>query len=275
MRAPIPTTTRAASGARAPWRWALTGGVLGLLLALLAGAPARWLGTALRWATDERVQLQAERGTVWSGSARLSLGGGPGSRDPRSLPGRISWRWGLTWPGLTLALNADCCTPEPLQWRLLGTAKGLLVQLQDQQSQWPLELLAGLGAPWNTLQAQGQLRWQSNGLQWSRGWQHPAAQWHGQTALQVQGLSSRLSTLQPMGSYRLTLQADAQGSATPELRLSTVHGPLRLQGQGQWTGQRLRFAGEATADEGAEAALSNLLNIIGRRDGARSLLSLG
>jgi len=48
-----------------------------------------------------------------------------------------------------------------------------------------------------------------------------------------------------------------------------------LQGQGQWIGSRLRFSGEARADEGAEAALSNLLNIIGRRQGARSLLSLG
>jgi general secretion pathway protein N len=40
-------------------------------------------------------------------------------------------------------------------------------------------------------------------------------------------------------------------------------------------GQRLRFAGEARASAGHEEALSNLLNIIGRREGSRSLLSLG
>jgi general secretion pathway protein N len=40
-------------------------------------------------------------------------------------------------------------------------------------------------------------------------------------------------------------------------------------------GQRLRFTGEASAAPEREAQLSNLLNIIGRRSGARSLISLG
>ena len=44
---------------------------------------------------------------------------------------------------------------------------------------------------------------------------------------------------------------------------------------GQWVGQRLRFAGEASATPEREGALSNLLNIIGRRNGARSLITLG
>ena len=37
----------------------------------------------------------------------------------------------------------------------------------------------------------------------------------------------------------------------------------------------LRFAGEASATPEREGALSNLLNIIGRRNGARSLITLG
>ena len=78
-----------------------------------------------------------------------------------------------------------------------------------------------------------------------------------------------------MGSYRLWLQGTDSGTATPQLALSTLQGPLRLSGQGQWVGQRLRFVGEAEAETGHEEALSNLLNIIGRRDGARSLLSIG
>ncbi|RYY92801.1 MAG: type II secretion system protein N, partial [Comamonadaceae bacterium] len=42
-----------------------------------------------------------------------------------------------------------------------------------------------------------------------------------------------------------------------------------------WNGRALRFDGEASAAPGREDALSNLLNIIGRRDGARSLITLG
>ena len=257
----------------APWRWAVLGGLLGALIALLAGAPARWLGAGVRWATHERVLLQAERGTVWSGSASLTLTGGAGAQDRRTLPGRVAWRWGLVWPGLSLQLSADCCTPQPLQWRVLASTEGLTVQLDNQQSQWPMSLLAGLGAPWNTLDAEGRLQWQSSGLQLR--WHQGRLQWQGQTQLQVQDLSSRLSTLRPMGSYQIVLQGQAQGTPTPELTLRTVQGPLQLQGQGQWQNQRLRFTGEASAQEGSEAALTNLLNIIGRRDGSRSLLSLG
>ena len=109
------------------------------------------------------------------------------------------------------------------------------------------------------------------GLQWAEG----RLQVQGQVELQAQGMSSRLSTLKPMGSYHLQLRGTDEGSPTPELKLSTLQGPLQLTGQGQWVGARLRFTGEARADEGSESALSNLLNIIGRRQGARSLLSLG
>lgn len=259
--------------ARAPWRWAMLGGVLGLLVALVVGAPARWLSSAVRWATQERVLLQAERGTVWSGSARFTLAGGPGSQAQRSLPGRLNWRWGLAWPGLSLELSADCCTAQALRWQLLATGEGVQLRLQDQQSSWPMGVLAGLGAPWNTLEAEGRLQWQSHGLQLH--WQAQRLQWLGRTELQVQQLTSRLSTLQPMGSYRIVLQGSAAGTPTPELTLATEQGPLQLQGQGQWRDQRLRFVGEAWADEGFETALANLLNIIGRRNGSRSLLSLG
>lgn len=270
MRRRTPSSTAASS---APWRWAVLGSLSGLLLALLLGAPARWLGAAVRWASQDRVQLQAERGTVWAGSAHLTLTGGPGTQDRRSLPGRISWRWGLVWPGLSLQVSAECCTAQPLQWRLVYTNQGPSLQLQDQQSNWPMAVLAGLGAPWNTLQAQARLQWQSSGLQWR--WQQGQLHWQGQTQLRVTELTSRLSTLRPMGSYRLALQGTETGTPTPSLTLATLQGPLQLSGQGQWLGQRLHFKGEALAEPGHEDVFSNLLNIIGRRDGARSLLSLG
>jgi general secretion pathway protein N len=37
----------------------------------------------------------------------------------------------------------------------------------------------------------------------------------------------------------------------------------------------VKFRGEARSATVDEAALSNLLNIIGRRDGARSIISIG
>ena len=46
-------------------------------------------------------------------------------------------------------------------------------------------------------------------------------------------------------------------------------------GTGQWVGGRLRFEGVASAAPDRLEALSNLLNIIGRRDGARSVIKVG
>jgi len=108
---------------------------------------------------------------------------------------------------------------------------------------------------------------QALALHWASGrWQVA-----GSAQLDAQDLSSRLSTLRPMGSYRLTLS----GGAAPELQLVTLAGSLQLSGQGQWVGNKLRFVGEASAAPESQAALSNLLNIIGRRNGARSTIKLG
>jgi general secretion pathway protein N len=92
--------------------------------------------------------------------------------------------------------------------------------------------------------------------------------------VEAQDLVSRLSTLRPLGSYRMDVRAEADGNTTT-LALKTLSGRLQLQGQGQWVGGRLRFQGVAEAAPDSEAALNNLLNIIGRRQGPRSLLNIG
>ena len=74
-----------------------------------------------------------------------------------------------------------------------------------------------------------------------------------------------------MGSYRITFT----GGPVPSLQLDTIEGALQLTGSGSWVGSRLRFTGEASAAPDREAALSNLLNIIGRRNGARSTITVG
>ena len=56
---------------------------------------------------------------------------------------------------------------------------------------------------------------------------------------------------------------------------SEKDGVLRLDGSGQWVGSRLRFNGEARAAPGHEAQLANLLNLLGRRQGDRAILSQG
>ena len=147
--------------------------------------------------------------------------------------------------------------------------KGMRLVLQDGQSQWPASLLVGLGTPWNTVQAQGQLSATTQGFTVEFG--PKGLSFVGRLQLDALNISSRLSTLTPMGSYRFTLM----GGPSPSLELSTLEGSLQLSGQGQWIGQRLRFKGEASAAPDRVEALSNLLNILGRRDGARSIITVG
>ena len=87
-------------------------------------------------------------------------------------------------------------------------------------------------------------------------------------------MASSLSTLEVLGSYRLSLLGDARGDSA-QVQLSTTDGALQLAGSGLWAASRLRFNGQASAAPGSEAALGNLLNIIGRRQGALSLISSG
>lgn len=264
---------RAQDGLRPRWRYAVIGGVLGLVLAMLIWAPARWLAWGVAQASQGQVQWLDARGTVWAGSAQLLLSGGAGSRDPLALPGRVRWTLTPAWTGLRLGWQADCCMAQAAHLQVRLGASTLNLQVSDHPSQWPAALLAGLGAPWNTLQPEGQLQLRTEGLQLN--WAQGRLQMRGLIDLNLQNLSSRLSPIKPLGSYSIALTGTPEGTPTPGLQLNTIQGPLRLSGQGQWVGQRLRFTGEASAEEGSEAALSNLLNIIGRRQGARSLLSLG
>jgi general secretion pathway protein N len=243
--------------------------VTGLLLALVLFAPARWLAAGVERATGSRVLLTDTRGTLWGGSAQVVLTGGPGSSDAAALPGRVAWELHPRWNGVAARVLADCCMTTPMDARARLRLGGVAVQVGDSSSQWPAGVIAGLGTPWNTLQFDGELGLSTRGLsvEWSEG--RPVVT--GRAELVAQRLASRLSTLRPMGSYRITLQ----GGAPATLRLETLEGSLQLSGTGQWVGNRLRFRGEATAAPDREAALSNLLNIIGRRSGTRSLISIG
>ena len=74
------------------------------------------------------------------------------------------------------------------------------------------------------------------------------------------------------GFSETTFVTAAEGQSTME----TLPGSrLQLSGSGQWVGDKLRFEGSASAEPQYQDALSNLLNIVGRRNGARSIIQVG
>jgi general secretion pathway protein N len=279
MQRHLATTTRTSS------HWAWTGAGLGLVLAFLTQAPAHWLTHAIEQASGERVLLPDAQGTVWNGSAEWVLNEGPLNisatpnmaqpANTTALPSRVTWQLGprIDFANLRVALSANiastCCTPQPVRVDMSPLWRGLRVQVSDHTSNWPASWLVGLGAPWNTVQPEGQMQLQTTQLEWVQ--RAGQEQFQGKAELQMQQLSTRLSTLRPLGSYRVRLQ----GGDTMALTLDTLEGSLQLSGSGQLLNGRVRFNGEASAAPDAEAALSNLLNILGQRQGAKSILKMG
>lgn len=258
-------------------RWAIAGAIVGLIIGVVAFAPAAWLANAVASATDGRLLLADARGTVWSGSATLVLTGGPDSRDASSLPGRLSWTAGLDGAAFRVRLRHACClngTVSLLVRPGFGRLSVALVPPPDGWvGQWPSAWLGGLGTPFNTLQLGGAMRVVTRGLTFET----VQGRWimQGRADLELLGVSSRISTLPTLGTYRLTLEGDATNPGTATLSLATLDGALQLSGAGSWSAAGVRFRGEGRAAPGNEAALSNLLNIIGRRDGARTVISIG
>jgi general secretion pathway protein N len=258
---------------RAAARWGWAGLLCGALAALVVFAPATWLAEAVATGTNQRLLLTDARGTVWNGSAVPVLAGGGDSRSAAMLPGRAGWRVGLRGTAIELRLSQDCCINGELPLLLRPGLGRLTVELPAGRGEigaWPAAWLAGLGAPFNTLQPTGTLRLGSPGMSL----QFAAGRWQlaGQAELQLDDLATPLAPLEQLGSYRLRI--DGSGPV-PAFTLSTAEGALLLEGSGQWTGSQLRFRGNARAAPGFEGELDNLLNFMGRRQGALSLLSIG
>ncbi len=256
-------------------RGAAVGAAFGAVIAFLANLPAAWVAQAVAGATSQRLLLADARGTLWSGSAVAVLTGGPQSRDASALPGRLEWTLGLRGYGFELRAQHACCLNGSLAVQVrpgFGRIAFTVLPSPGWLGQWPSSWLGGLGTPWNTLQLGGAVRLISPGVRI----ESVQGRWRvdGRADIELLGVSSRMTTLSTLGNYRMSVSGDAQGS-TSRLQLSTQDGALQLSGEGSLGPNGLTFRGEARAEAADEPALNNLLNIIGRREGARSVISIG
>ena len=231
-------------------------GLLIVLLTVIAFLPAAWLTPAVEKQSAGRLTLGDPQGSVWRGSAFIGAVS-DGAVAPL-LPGRFSWQLSpLLLLGRVDAMvqNKEALSvPLPIngswqQWRLGSTAVLL-----------PAERLAALGAPLNTLQPSGQMRLSWEELLLTRSKNGVGIE--GRMLLEMTDIASTLSPIKPLGAYRL--QLDWQGEQAA-LTLATRSGPLLLEGAGQFAGGKLRFSGQAQAQEGQEERLAILLNLLGQR----------
>jgi general secretion pathway protein N len=246
-------------------------GLLAVAGTVLWLAPAQWAAAAVRGATHGRIDLAEASGSLWNGQATLVLASGLEAGAARaSLPERLSWRLS-PWPLLVGTVDLVLSHPSALSQPLAVRADSRGASLQATTVRLPAAMLAGLGAPFNTVRPGGLI---------TITWDHleiGAGRLRGALGAEWQYASSALTPVSPMGHYRLQTNGVFPGMT---LDLQTVSGPLELTGSGTIAeGGRFKFNGLARAVPGTDPAvktrLTNLIALLGRRDGDAAVLSFG
>jgi general secretion pathway protein N len=233
-------------------------GLFTVSITALASAPAVWLVPLIDAQTDGRFSLADVQGSLWQGSAVI---GAAAARDDvlaPLLPGRCVWRispWVMIGM-LDIRLENEAISSAPINihgdWSRLKVEAGNI--------SLPADGLAALGAPLNTIRPAGLMRasWPTLTVtRTGRNWQI-----NGQVQIDLTQMMSALSPVKPLGAYRVQLDL-LRGST--RLNLQTLSGPLHLTGKGNISDGSLKFSGQAWAQEGEEARLSGLLNLLGQR----------
>ncbi len=252
--------------------YAAMGATLALVLMLLTQWPATWVASGVRQLSGGRVLLVDSQGSLWQGSAHIALSTGESTASATAWTPRLHWQIAATALN-TLEIRwrtSESTGTSSWVWRLQWQPGGLVLTMSDMDWRLPTAWLSGWGAPWNTIQPEGELRLQTR--QWR--WQQNGHQWRndGQLSLHLLGLSTRLSSLRPLGDYKLQWM----GGDAPKITLETLQGPLQMSGQGQWLERGVVFEGEAWAEHPSdEIALTNLLSVLGNRKGTRAILKMG
>lgn len=243
-----------------------------VLLTTLLAAPAQWLASAVADATDGHVLLAEASGSLWNGRASVVLAPGADSGSPAmSLPETMHWTlspWRLLTGNVDLELAHPSALAQPLRVRADLSRR---VELSAETLRLPAAVLAGLGAPFNTIRPGGLIA-----IAWTR-LQFQGGRMEGDIVAEWQFASSALSPVSPFGHYRLDASGGFPGT---RLLLTTVTGPLEMTGDGTIAGRgNLSFRGRARATPGVDAStraqLAGLITLLGRRDGDSAILSLG
>jgi len=239
---------------------------------LAISPPTALLDLWLTHATGGRVRLAQTEGTLWQGAARIVIVDPAPSPAPSAaplkglaLPGVM--RWTLSPSLLIGLLDASVVLVDGgVPVHVVGSV-GTGVRVDAGRFEWVGLALSGLGSPWNTVRPVGALR-----AQWEP-MVIDSAGIRGTLTLELADVTSAMSPVRPLGSWRLAVRAAGESAA---LRMETLAGPVHLEGDGQWNargGLKLRLA--AWPDPPMQTALTPLLNLIGPREGGRTIIRLG
>lgn len=239
-------------------RWLLYAvfGLVFYLLFLVIGMPASWFAWGLNRYSQGSVRLDPVAGSLWSGAGRLVV------YYPKTTPHDFGQtRWGINpfWlftGRVQFSLQAD---NQDLKIRTtLGLARNSLL-LRDTEAEFSAPFAARLYSPLSLINPRGKVRIITEGLTLS------PDKLEGAATLEWLNAGSSLSSVQPLGDYRLEITGAEKNA---NLKLTTLRGDLEFTGQGQWLPQSGQFQLNGSALPRARAGeLAPLLGMLGADQG--------
>lgn len=234
------------SGSHKARSWAI--GLSAYTVFLAALAPATLLDAGLDFASGGRLRLAEAHGSAWSGTGQLEVRDAAGLH---SVGRTFTWR---AQPESFLRGRAGfqveiAQAPVPFTVELSATG----VEVLDAGFDLPAAMLGIVTPQLAVLGPTGDLRIRIARLNLSRG------MISGTGSVDWLEAGSTLSPVSPLGNY--TLRLDAAGGRL-EATLSTLTGPLHIDGKGTGGDGPQAFAATARIDERYQLLLAPFLRMI-------------
>ena len=224
-------------------------------VALVVLAPATLIDARLQRASDGRLRLAEASGSLWSGAGWIEI---------RDSDGRAGVARSLAWRVLPESLLRGRLVAEVELDQAARPFRVSLslsrIEIADAGINLPASAL-GLGVPkLAPFRLTGDVLVNIPHLSFER------ERMDGEATLQWRAAGSALTPISPLGEYEVRFKA-----AGPELHaaLSTLEGPLQLDGQGTWSnGAAPVFAATARVPPQQQEQLAPLFRLIAVEHGA-------
>jgi len=214
------------------------------LVFLVANLPASWFGYALERSSGGAVALGDPRGTVWKGQGTLAVR----SRDAYRSVVDIEWRCNPL-SVFTGRLNVALSGANLRASLSLGPRS---VRLQNVDITAPVALIAQAIPTTAFAKPEGRLRIVADSFEID------AASVRG--AATVDWAEAGLGGIARIGDYRLQITGSGERAA---VRLSTLRGDLRVNGNGEWRAAQPQFVMRGVAEiSPGRADLEPLLQLV-------------
>ena len=236
---------------------AILTGLLALVIGLIAMAPATLLSAWAYRQSGGHVQLTQASGTVWNGHAILALHGN--NTDETAAIGAVRWEISAMQLLMGKVSAAVYWNDAPPAWLTMDTAR---THVEHAMLDFPASTLARFIPAVQAAQLEGRITILAENLTFSQ----DAIQ--GEILIDWLQASSPLSSVSPLGDYRLALKGEQAGLS---MLLTTLEGALVLDGSGMWSqANGLHFEGNASAAPDKQKPLADLLRVLGNEPVAGS-----